>query len=216
MAEKERLFALKSNMDSLTSDVEDLRAVEWTPASGDTLLDFILSINRTALPFSFIKKGAITVSDTPYTTQEFTGIVYGYGDRIHVSIKDYGSSTNNVEYSRDIWQSAWNESNWNSMNTWRPIISKKYTASATRTVSSGALISITANEFKDNSNNSASIPDGYTPVGFTYSYPGSSAVSLVSVNLFATGTDVMVIYKAHSSISNASMTSYLTITYMKS
>lgn len=206
-AEKTKL----SNISELPS------CVEWTPSSGDTILAFVTALDRTNLPFTFVKKGSVSLSDGPTNnyTEEFTGIVSGYGDRIRVTIKHYGPAQQNVEYSRDIWQNSWNESGWDQMNTWRPLVIKEYTASGNRSAAAGGLISIQANEFKDSSNNPASIPDGYTPIGIIDTYPGSGNVSLSAINLYAEGTDIMVIYKAHSAMSNTSMTSRLKVSYLK-
>lgn len=186
---------------------------DWTPASGGTILDFVNSLDKAYLPVSFVKRGTVTPPDSPVGSDEFTGVVCGNGDRIRVTIKPYKSASNNQEYSRDIYQSAWLEGGWDTLNTWRPYITKEYTVTATRTVAAGGLISIAAQDFKDGDNNPMAIPTGYFPVGIAYSYPGSSNTPLVSFNAFATGGEIAIIYKAISSMTNVSMTSKLTVVY---
>ena len=116
----DELTELKGSLNTLDTQTN---SVEWTPASGDTLLAFLIAniTNRNRLPFSFVKRTNNTVSDVPTNFQsiEFTGVVFGSGDRITVLISKYGSGNDEV-YIRNIYQSGF-YGTWLAVNI--PIIS---------------------------------------------------------------------------------------------
>lgn len=100
---------------AITSLDTQTNSVEWTPANGDTLLAFILAnCTRTKLPFSFIKIGTNTVSDAPTDVQskEFTGFVYGSGNRIFVQVCHYVNNSS-AFFQRMLYQNSWaSSSSW--------------------------------------------------------------------------------------------------------
>ena len=90
----------------------------WTPESGDTLLSYIANnVNKGDLPFSGVKVGSVTVSDSPFTSAEFTILITGHTDRLDVYAREYGSN-GGAEYYRAIWQGSWN-GNWRRVDDLR-------------------------------------------------------------------------------------------------
>ena len=65
------------------------------------------------VPFSFMKAGSSTLTDTPSDIggSEFAGIVYGSSPRLEVEINRYGTDE---AYRREIWQGAWRTTTWYS------------------------------------------------------------------------------------------------------
>lgn len=65
------------------------------------------------VPFSFMKAGSSTLTDTPSDIggSEFAGIVYGSSPRLEVEINRYGTDE---AYRREIWQDAWRTTTWYS------------------------------------------------------------------------------------------------------
>ena len=115
--------ALNNLNGAITSLENSSASVDWAPSSGDTLLAFIIAniTDRNRLPFSFVKRTSNTVSDVPTNFQsiEFTGVVFGSGDRLTVLISKYGSGHDEV-YTRNIYQNEFYGS-WHAVTI--PIIS---------------------------------------------------------------------------------------------
>lgn len=86
-----------------------VRSKEWTPTSGATLLAYILSnVDTSHLPFSGIKTGSTSISDSPFGTKEFTILVTGCSERMTVCVQEYGG--NGAEYFRKIATNSWSGS----------------------------------------------------------------------------------------------------------
>ena len=194
-----------------------MKSYTWTPSSGsDTILNYVITIARNYLPFSFVKTGSVTPADCPFANDEFTGYVVGDDDRMMVTIKPYKASNNNTEYCRDISQNAWLETGWDSMNTWRPFAVKNYHALWNPNCGQGEYVRMTANQFVDDDNNALSTPSGYEPFTISYLYPGNSNLLLIGFDAGATGTSDILHFKSYSAINvQAGITTRITIKYLK-
>lgn len=181
-------------------------SIEWTP-NGTTLLDFLnANCDPNHLPFSFIKKGSTTVSDSPFTSQEFIGEVTGCGDRMYINVRGYGGS-GGQEYYRGIFRGAW-LGEWRNIDSWRMYQVKEY--SKTYSLSNGSSLSLTANDFQ------ISTPSGYTPLAIAGISSGDDAVFMSNVSPRATGTNVAMVLFNNSGSDITSKTARLHILYMQS
>ena len=179
----------------------------WSPANGDSILAYINTIDKGYLPFSFVKTGTATPSDCPFSSDEFTGIVDGDGIRNKVVIKPYKATNNNLAYSRDIYNGAWLETGWDTLNTWRPYQIKAYTYSCP---------SIAAGSYKDikASDLGLSTPEGFTPVALARFSTGTTIYSTSYVNAKATGEDVVITLVNNTSGTVTARTVYFDVLYM--
>ena len=95
----------------LSDDIGDVgKSGVWNPSSGDSLLSYIVNnVDRTHLPFSGIKVGEATVSDSPWSssTREFTFMVYGHNQRLTVAVQQYGVADEGHVYYRSMWMDNW-------------------------------------------------------------------------------------------------------------
>lgn len=109
---------LKSEIDQLNTKTS---AYSFTNEYS-SLLDMIndrVTTKGQKLPFSFMKAGSSTLSDTPAElgSAEFAGIVYGQGPRLEIEINQYGRP---YKWYREIWNGAWRIS-WNRDSEAEPI-----------------------------------------------------------------------------------------------
>lgn len=173
------------------------------------------------LPFSFVKVGYAVLTDVPsgWGGAEFTGIVYGNGPRLTVSIQAYGAIPDNT---RDIfngnWLNQWNSidseiaainSNINTMNSKSmsglqyidtQIVTTLYINTLTK-INKIKLLNIVGNVSLSNVNgwtNAASFPDGFLPENTIETTTFTTSGVGVSVQL----SDGYVKFRPMSPISN--------------
>lgn len=157
-----------------------VRSKVWQPPVGETLIDYINgNVDRSHLPFSAIKVGTTTVSDSPFTgTEEFTILITGSGERLTVEVQTFGVSTGRTYY-RSIWQNAWQTSSSWVCPANKAIIAEEYSASYTNLTTAQ---NITASDLN------IVAKSGYTLVGLIGFATGSSAVFAYGIQASTSGT----------------------------
>lgn len=96
--------------DAINSLSEHIASKQFIPAANDSLLTWINNnCTKETLPFSFVKAGSTTMSDTPSEmgSAEFVGLVTGHDTRMLVTIMQY---TSGRTFRRAIFNSAWQTS----------------------------------------------------------------------------------------------------------
>lgn len=170
------------------------RGGEITPTSSTSLLTIVNSLNKTALPYTFIKVSSTDMTDTPSILSglEYTGLVLGYGVRTKVILQTY-TGANDIVCVRDIFSGSWNQSDWKIIGNYKSIITEEYTYSYNG-LADGGYLAVTASDL------GITAKDGYTLVGIIGFASGSYNIYPYGAMPTTSGTVLSLRNKSGSSV----------------